>query len=212
MNNCIYPDLCSCEYTIVAYYICLKCCKIVYIPTILSNNQIYHNGPTAATYYPNQSFLPSAVYRQDFALDELEYTMPNIVNEPEGPQATYPAILTTPQPSFTPAVDPQQRKVTKNKNRHDPYNIPTKVARNINKKKPINFGLTFVEDIEQKRPIPKKTKRVNHCFEIDSRDEIKNSVENIFPKLKNRAWEFLKCESFKLVPANIQLTISELEG
>ncbi|CAB4423929.1 unnamed protein product [Rhizophagus irregularis] len=187
MNNYIYPEYCGCEYMIVAY-ICPKCNK-VYIPPppIFPNNQIYHNEPTAATYYPNQSFLPSAVYLQDFALDEPEYTIPNIVNEPEGPQATYPATLTTPQPSFTPAVDPQQRKVTKNKNRHDPYNIPTKVARNRNKKKPINFELTFVEDIEQKRPIPKKY-------------DLKGT------------WEFLKCESFKLVPANIQLTISELEG
>jgi hypothetical protein len=57
----------------------------------------------------------------------------------------------------------------------------------------------------------KRPEIVEHCFEIDSRDEIKKSVEKFFPKLKDTDWEFLKCESFKLIPANIPWTISDLE-
>ncbi|GBC07470.1 hypothetical protein RclHR1_00750004 [Rhizophagus clarus] len=209
--------------------LCLKCNKLAYIP-IFPNIQIYQNGPTptsAESYYPNypsQNGLalqsPAKYQGQAFAnleLDEPEEPLPIFINHPEPAQATYSLQETPIAPrsfmSTTPAADPRVhlRKVN-NKNRHVPYNISTKIAHNRNKG-PIIFDLIFTEDIEDRRPIPKKSKRViKHSFITDSKEEIKKSVEKIFPKLRNRAWEFLKVESFKLVPANVPWTISELKG
>ncbi|PKK73466.1 hypothetical protein RhiirC2_847629 [Rhizophagus irregularis] len=178
-----------CEHIIA----CLKCNELLTLPngTISETN-------TKVT-YPGQNCVNFLYWGESYFANLLSVFQPT--------RDTYPSLPSL--LSFTPTNE-HQRKVINNKNRHVPYNIPSNFARNENKK-PISFDLIFIEDIDDKRPIPKKPEIVKHCFEIDSREEIKKSVEKIFSKLKDKDWEFLRCESFKLIPANIPWTIGELE-
>jgi hypothetical protein len=121
--------------------------------------QVYQNEPIPAPYYPSQDVLFQSP--ATFALEEPIPNDVNPLNELEPTLATYSSLQATPitPHSFTvtiPAVDPNKysRKVTNNKKRHVPYNIPTKIHKR--NKKPITFELIFVESKEEKRPIPKK--------------------------------------------------------
>ncbi|GES85865.1 hypothetical protein GLOIN_2v1548262 [Rhizophagus clarus] len=135
--------------------------------------------------YPGQNFMNYYYNNESYFINLV-----NLLSEHELTQTacSSPLSLSIPETSImSQSFTPTTPVVDPNE-----HHIPAKID------KKLSFHLIFIEDIEDKRPIPK-------------RDEIKKSVEKIFPKLKDKDWDFLKCESFKLVPANIPWTINDLK-
>ena len=63
----------------------------------------------------------------------------------------------------------------------------------------------FMENFLFLKNINVRFKNVGNCyFKFDSKsDEIRTSVEKVFPELERKNWDFLTLKQDKLVPANV---------
>ncbi|RIA88564.1 hypothetical protein C1645_739290 [Glomus cerebriforme] len=175
--------MCECER--VNYVVCNICYKIV--------------GPLA---YLNQN-ISDLNFENGLALSSL--------NDPEQTQTTYQSLpplqiwsTSTMSQSITPAAsaDPQPFIISDFQTREDIHkngHIPAKDS--------ISFEVIRLPPAidNRPRPIPRKAEKATLCFDDDTDFGIRSLIEKNFPTLRNRHWEFYKCESrsFKLVPTNL---------
>ncbi|RIA88566.1 hypothetical protein C1645_826144 [Glomus cerebriforme] len=158
----------------------------------------------------------SLIQRSNYLYNKInEYTneILRIQNSLNGSEQTQP-IYQSPPPAtpIIPQSIPTLQTFIDHQNDHVPYRNPKKRASNRNQN-PVTFKLiyvpfsTIVEYAGNKIPIPRKAEVKDICFDDDTAEGIRLSVEDLFPQLKESPWEFYKVEtlkSYKVVHASVK--------